>query len=135
VSNGGAIFGSGDIGFSSAANDNVAVVTGSASVWSNSAAANLGYFGANNSLLISNSARVFEGGLTVGSQPGATNNALSLSGTLVVTNTSQNGSLDVRRGQADFSAGTLTADRLFLTNGVSSIFNFLGGTLNVRIAS
>ena len=148
--------------------NNSLLVTGSGSLWSNSASVNIGYHGANNSLVISNGGvavgvlfggavgfysdssnnsvlvgigglwqnstlyvgyqgssnllevaggSVYATNLVIGFASAACNNLLQLdSGTVAVTNATQNAVLEVRDGQVILNDGVLQADTLVITN-------------------
>jgi T5SS/PEP-CTERM-associated repeat protein len=202
ISNGGAVFDKwGKVGgnMGSGGRSNIALVTGSGSVWSNSGNMSVGWHGPGNLLVVSNGGTVsgvdgrigeFRGaanscvvvtgsgslwknsgvlfvgmGVPVGSGSSATNNRLTIAdggsvlasnayvglsyssgllmstsnnllhvsgGNLTVTNLSASGFLDVNRGALSFDSGTITVDRLWLTNGVNSILEFNSGTLHSK---
>jgi len=143
VSNGGAVFGSdgiiGAIDFNKNAGNNSVLVTGSGSTWRSTAALVVGWGfstgngATNNQLTIANSGLVLASSAVVGALPNASNCLINVSGgALTVTNLSGSGTIDVRRGRLVFDGGTITAERLWLTNGVSSILEFNSGTLHSR---
>lgn len=79
--------GSGILGFTSSANNNAAVVTGTGSVWSNQADLYVGYSGTGNQLTISNGGAVFNGfGYVGGADFGSRFNGVTVSGTGSVWN-------------------------------------------------
>jgi T5SS/PEP-CTERM-associated repeat protein len=113
--------------------NNLAVVTGAGSLWSNATTLRVGNVGAANRLVVSNGATVFAGSAVyAGFDPTSTNNRLTVDGgTLRTTNASATGVLDVRRGTNVLNAGLIEVDRLLLTNTLG-IFEFNGGTLSAR---
>jgi T5SS/PEP-CTERM-associated repeat protein len=135
VSNGGVVASSfGTIGDSSAdSSNNLAVVTGAGSVWSNAFDLRVGNGGAANQLIVSNSGTVSaNNAVYVGVDPASVRNRLVVDGgTLRVTNVSAGGTLDVRRGTNVLNAGFVEVDRLLLTNAAGR-FEFNGGTLSTR---
>jgi len=67
--------------------NNVALVTGRGSVWSNRASVILGWFGPNNQVIVSNGGSVVVGaGSTIGSQVSASGNVATVTGSGSVTN-------------------------------------------------
>jgi hypothetical protein len=137
------VFGSdgiiGAIDFYKRAGNNSVLVTGSGSIWRSTAALLVGWGtstgdGATNNLLtIADNGLVLASSAVVGVLTNATNCLINVSGgTLTVTNLSGSGTIDVRRGQLAFNGGTIIAERLWLTNGISSILEFNSGTLHSR---
>ncbi len=144
VSNGGVVAnGSGYLGYNSGANDNVVLITGANSLWSNRNDLLIGQLGSGNQLVVSNGSAVQAASGYVGRFPGSTNNILRLAnGTLTVasgltigTNNMLSGSGAINGTITNFgtitpgnSLGKITVNgSLFLTN--SSLMNFeLGGT-------
>ena len=74
--------GFGYIGYNAGANSNSAIVSGSGSFWRSSSDLQLGYYGAGNSLVISNGGKVFSGGGngSVGVNSSASNNIALVTG-------------------------------------------------------
>jgi T5SS/PEP-CTERM-associated repeat protein len=131
VSNGGLVASSfGTIGESFDSSNNLAVVTGAGSVWSNAFDLRVGNAGAASQLIVSNSGTVCaSNAVYVGVDPASVRNRLVVDGgTLRVTNVSLNGTLDVRRGTNVLNAGLVEADRLLATNA-QGFFELNGGTL------
>jgi len=121
---------SGIVAFGSGSN-NVALVTGAGSVWSN-VSLQIGGFGPNSQLIVSNGGTVTAGDLFVGFNSSSTGNRLTVDGgTLRVTNVFGNGTLDLRRGSCFFNSGVIEVDNLRVTN-TASPFDFNGGTLSVK---
>ncbi|HSU52466.1 MAG TPA: hypothetical protein VLT36_00235, partial [Candidatus Dormibacteraeota bacterium] len=88
-----------------------------------------------NQLVVSNSAKVLASELYLGFDPTSTNNRVVLgSGTLQVTNPVFTAPLDIRRGTNQLNNGLIQADWLLMTNTLG-IFEFNGGTLNVRTST
>ena len=139
VSNGGTVLNAeGIIGYSLGSDNNRVLVTGSGSVW-RSARLLVGYGQSfpngptNNQLMVADGGLVLASNLYVGLLSVASNNLLSVSGgNLTVTNLSGTGTLDIRRGRLVFNGGTITSERLWLTNGVGSISEFNSGTLHTK---
>jgi len=157
ISNGGVVYNSpnGYVGYNGASPSNTVLVTGTGSVWSNLTGLYVGNNGAGNQLVISNGGAVYSssgfigytsasnnvsvtgagsvwrnsGSLCVGYNASSVSNKLTVSGgALYVTNGSSNAVLDVRRGTLTLNSGTVTVDRLTLTNA-SSVITFNSGVL------
>jgi len=157
ITNGGRVANSyGDIGYAYSATSNLVTVTGTNSLWTNSAELYVGDDGSANGLFISNGGTVANSFGIIGFTDGVTNNQVTVTGPgslwtnsaelhvsrsgsgsqLVVSNGGSllvtslgSGTLDVRRGTNVLNAGLIEADRLLLTNGAQSVFTFNGGTL------
>ena len=123
---------SGSLGNGSLSSSNLAVVADSGSMWTNSFNLTIGGGGPFNHLIVSNAGMVMVGGaLLTGVTTSATNNQITISGGhLVVTNLAGTGTIEVRTGTNTQNSGTVTANRLLLTNAVG-IFELIGGELNV----
>jgi T5SS/PEP-CTERM-associated repeat protein len=81
ISNGGTVRAtSGTIGEASTASNNLVIVTGSGSLWSNSAAIYVGNSGRRNSLLVTNGATVTGGQDHIGFSTNSGNNAVTITG-------------------------------------------------------
>jgi T5SS/PEP-CTERM-associated repeat protein len=142
VSNGGAVLNiDGYVGLFARARSNSVLVTGQGSLWKNSGAIYVGLGGSSpaslpadgNSLTIVDAASVLASNVYLGFNQIASNSLLSVSGgNLTVTNLSGTGTIDVRRGRLTFNGGTITAERLWLTNGVDSILEFNSGTFHSK---
>ncbi|MFZ2644495.1 MAG: M36 family metallopeptidase, partial [Verrucomicrobiia bacterium] len=132
ITNGGVLTSSGGvIGNSAIASANRALVTGPGSLWSNGGSLYVGSTGSFNTLTLTNGGAVSSTNIIVGFDSSSTGNVITVSGGhLRATNTDGGGALEVRYGAFTFNSGTVTVDRLLLTNGANSIFNFNGGTLN-----
>ncbi len=165
VADGGKMLG-GDAVFgldpSGAGSNNLAVVTGTSSLWEVNTI-NLGHHGSGNQILVTNGGRlsVIGAGISVGNNgsrsqvrvdlggtmtvatslvigggAASTNNAVILSGgSLFVTNAGNTATLTAGSGgdgNLTLDSGTATLDRLFVTNGTRSTLTFNGGTLNTR---
>lgn len=140
VSNGGSVFNTdGHIGYTVRGQDNRVLVSGKGSLWMNSGALYFNRLAATpssvpadgNRLTIADAGSVLASNVYLGFSPLANNCLLTVSGgNLIVTNLSGTGTIDVRRGRLAFSGGTITAERLWLTNGSDSIFEFNSGTLH-----
>lgn len=112
--------------------NNVAVVAGSASTWTNNGSLYIGSANSHNRLRVSDGGSVtVSDGLVIG-QPSTSDNHLQVEGGSVrVTNASYSAGLDVRGGSLDFRGGSLTVDVLLATSPGGSV-NFAGGTLATR---
>ncbi|MBM3891838.1 MAG: hypothetical protein FJ388_22210, partial [Verrucomicrobia bacterium] len=122
---------SGVVGNSVLSGSNWARVTGAGSLWSNSANLSIGATGSLNSLTISAGGTVAASNVFVGAAAASTGNVITLSGGfLFATNRARNGTLDIRRGALTLNSGTATVNRLYATNGASSVVTFNGGTFN-----
>ena len=113
------------------ASNNVALVTGSGSVWSNATDLIIGSSRVANRLVVSNAGAVFVGNtVLLGNLAASSNNQLTVNGgTLRVTNIAATGTLNVRRGTVTLEAGLIDVDRLLVTNSQGS-FVLNGGTLS-----
>ncbi len=81
ITNGGTVAnGTGVIGHIPGANNNQVTVTGTNSVWTNSGDLLVGYRGSANTLLITNGGTVANSFCDIGSQPGASNNQVTVTG-------------------------------------------------------
>ena len=126
VSNGGVVANRiGHLGYFSIANNNVAVVTGAGSVWSNRLSLNVGFDGAGNRLVVSNGATVAVGANAVlGAANTASSNAVLVTGSgsacLVSSNlvVGSNGAFNVLRIS---DGGRVANDQGFI--GANSIRN------------
>ena len=113
------------------ASNNLALLTGAGSTWSNWGNVFVGFAGQGNQLVVSNSASMSASNVFVGFNLNSLNNRLTVDGgTLRITNLTGNGTLDVRRGTNVLNAGLIEVDRLLVTN-TSGRFVFNGGTLAV----
>jgi len=132
ITNGGVVYNSpsGYLGYNINSPSNTVLVTGTGSVWSNRSGLYVGYFGASNQLTVADNGSVVATNAYVGFNASSVTNKLTVSGGgLYVTNGSSNAVLDVRRGTLTLDSGTVTVDRLILTNGASSVITFSGGVL------
>jgi T5SS/PEP-CTERM-associated repeat protein len=122
-------------GFPESSN-NVALVTGAGSSWSNTSTLVVGDVGPRNQLIVSNGAAVQVNDVVrVGLSPTSTNNQVIINnGSLRVTNATGTGTLDVRRGSITQTAGLVEVDQLLVTNGLGQ-FLLNGGTLSSRSSS
>ncbi|MBI3880148.1 MAG: hypothetical protein HY301_08795 [Verrucomicrobia bacterium] len=133
VSNGAlvqALTGSSSIGLFAGSSNNEAVVTDAGSLWSNAINLIVGNFGSGNRLVVSNGGTVvMASNVFLGLNAGSTNNRLIVDGgTLRVTNSSNNGTLEVDRGTNVLNGGLIEVDRLLVANTLGA-FEFNGGTL------
>ncbi len=123
----------GYVGHDIFSSNNVALVTGSSSVWSNADALYIGRFGSRNRLVVTNGGLVFAGSnVFVGeSVTTGSNRVVVDGGALLASNSSGTARLDVRRGTNILNAGLIDIDQLLLTN-TQGFFEFKGGTLITR---
>ena len=121
------------IGETTSASNNLAIVTGAGSFWSNAIALYVGYLGPGNSLVVSNGGVVFASNtIAIGADTLSTNNRVTVDGsTLRVTNASATGLLEVRRGTFTLNSGLVEVDQLLMTNQLAT-FMLKGGTLSVK---
>jgi T5SS/PEP-CTERM-associated repeat protein len=115
--------------------NNIAIVTGKNSLWNNSTELWVGNSAnaVKNQLIVSAGGTITTANLLVGVTSSALNNSVLLSdGNVFATNSTQTGTVDVRRGTFTLSGGLLRTDRLLLTNGTSSQFNFIAGQIDAR---
>lgn len=125
----------GSIGVNTGSRSNLVVLADPGSRWAVATNLHVGESGAFSQLIISNGGMSTVGALLVGSNPGSSNNAVTInSGSLVATNAEGLGTIDVRRGTLRLVSGLVIADQLWLTNGAQSRFNFEGGTLQTFIS-
>ncbi|MFZ2643453.1 MAG: hypothetical protein WA117_20850, partial [Verrucomicrobiia bacterium] len=131
IANGGGVTNTtGYVGYDAIASNNTVLVTGAGSIWSSSGALYVGHSGSSNSLTIANGGTVTTTNAMVGFTS-STGNVITVNGgRLLATNADGGGVLEVRYGMLMFNSGTVTVDRLLLTNGIKSMFIFNGGTLN-----
>ncbi len=131
VSNGGRVVNSvGYIGREAAATDNLVVVTGAGSVWSNSAALYVGYAGVGSRLTVANGGLVVATGICVGETNSSIANAVLVQGGTLTTP----GGYDIRRGTNTLESGGLIDTRVLLMTNAASAFILNAGTLNTRTA-
>lgn len=130
ITNGGSLQnGSAQIGLNAGSSNNQVTVTGAGSAWVTQGDLTVGNFASRNTLWITNGASVRATGLVVGGEVSSTENLVTVGGgSLTVTNAGGAAVLDVRRGAVGFNGGTITTDRLMMTNAAGS-FQFNSGTL------
>jgi T5SS/PEP-CTERM-associated repeat protein len=137
IGGGGAVVSSvGYVGYSdlNVCSNNVAIVSDPGSVWSNSSLY-VGYsyiMCPGNQLVLTNGGTVFASNMVVGAGRTANNLVRIESGTLRVAGGTGTGGLILGQngqGRLLLDAGTVTVNRLVLTNGVNSVFTFNAGTL------
>lgn len=133
VTNGGTVYSaSGAIGSDYASTSNSVIVTGNASVWSNSGSLLLGggIRSGNHYLLVSDGGTVFSSNIVVGAGTTTSNNQMIVAGGRVVsTNSLNSGSLEIRRGSLNLNGGSISVDNYIMTNGSSSLMSFTAGLL------
>ncbi|MBI5395352.1 MAG: PEP-CTERM sorting domain-containing protein [Verrucomicrobia bacterium] len=131
VTNGGALLSSdGRIGNLSSSSNNLVLVAGASSVWSNKGPLYVGFNGSYNQLILADGGSVISTNVIVGGNLTSGTNSITVSGGMLqITNASSLGKLDIRRGTLTLNSGTVTVDRLIITNGSSSLFNFTAGLL------
>jgi fibronectin-binding autotransporter adhesin len=121
----------GTIGALNTAAGNSVRVVGDGSAWINRSNLLVGSTGPSNSLVILDGGLVSAPTVIMGRSTNSVRNRITIDGgTLLVTNNSGTGILDLRRGTNDFYSGLIEVDRLRLTN-TSGGFNFHGGTVRV----
>lgn len=116
--------------------DNSALIDGIGSLWeiTGPSGFSLGNNGPRNTLTVQNGgALVVSGGaMLVGAGSSSTGNQIGITGgSITVTNATTSAALDDRNGTITFNGGTVTVDRLFVTNAATSVFTFNSGVLNV----
>jgi T5SS/PEP-CTERM-associated repeat protein len=134
VSDGGLVVNSNAyLGLLNVSSNNVAVVTGAGSAWRNLESLDVGENGPRNQLLITNGALVTVGkSLMVGVANTSTNNRVVVDGTLLATNGTATGLLEIRRGTNVLNGGLVEADILRMTNGSGGRLEINGGKLSVK---
>jgi uncharacterized repeat protein (TIGR01451 family) len=78
-------------------------------------------------LTVSTNALVITRGLVLGQQTNVAANAATITGHLVVTDPTLTGTLQIRSGTLTINQGTISADRLIVTNGTSARVRFHRG--------
>jgi T5SS/PEP-CTERM-associated repeat protein len=131
VSNGGLVLSrNAYLGKLAGGSNNLALVTGAGSMWSNQADLVVGVADRGNQLIITNAGTVTTSNLFVGLQAPATNSRVVVDGgTLRVTNAAGTGLLDVRRGTNVLDAGLVEVNQLLVTNTAGK-FELNGGTFS-----
>ncbi len=121
----------GMIGNDAAASNNVVIVSGTNSIWTNLGNLYLGNSGPFNQLFVTNSAVVgVRSNLFIGFNASATNNVWTVSsGGVVLATNGGAGTIEVRNGLFTMNSGLVVTDQLLLTNGTQSTFHLTGGTL------
>jgi len=147
VTNGGKVFNSANstgfsyLGFNATASNNFLRVTGAGSLFEDQFGLTVGNSGSSNALLIASGGTVrvaantaAQYGLIIGANSGSANNLVQIDGGNLnaTNNTTGNQYVDVRRGTLRLNSGTIDTERLFATNGASSVVEFNGGTLVTR---
>ncbi|MBI3878744.1 MAG: hypothetical protein HY301_01595, partial [Verrucomicrobia bacterium] len=139
IADGGQAFVAGaiNVGTSATGSNNAVLVTGAGSLLSNLSGILIGGSGSGNRLTVESNGVVTSGGYTLGASAGSLNNVLTVDGG-ALRGTNVNGETTTLtvgqngQGTLNLLAGSVTANQLRVTNGGSSVFNFSGGTLNVR---
>src|SRR5206468_2670288 len=103
--------------FASSSN-NLVVLTGASSSWSNTVDLTVGNVGSGNALVVSNNAIAYvSNAVYVGFDPASAKNRLTVDGgTLRTTNAAGTGLLDIRRGTNVLNAGLIEVDQLLVAN-------------------
>lgn len=123
------------LGESFDSSNNLAVVAGPGSVWSNTSSVYVGYSGFRNQLFVTNGSTLTATNLFIGFNASSSNNLVTVTaGNVFVTNAAGTGTLDVRRGTNVLNSGNITANRLLVTNP-AGFFEFNRGTLSVGNSS
>jgi fibronectin-binding autotransporter adhesin len=127
------------IGRNASASNNYMIVTGPGSAFVNRFGMIVGNDGSSNALFIANGGTVqmvnptvsIDYGLIIGANSSSANNLVKIDGgNLIATNaTASLANVDVRRGKLEFNSGNIVTERLYATNGASSVVQFNGGTL------
>jgi T5SS/PEP-CTERM-associated repeat protein len=134
VSDGGRLVNTvGVLGGSATASNNLALVIGGGSLWSNSGSLHIGGAGARNHLVVSNGGTVFaRNAANLGLSASSTDNRIEIAGgSLIVSNAGGTATLDIRRGTNVLNGGLVDVDRLFVTNSLGR-FELLKGILRSR---
>ncbi len=109
--------------------NNEALVTGPGSAWTNTSGLQVGVFRGGNRLTVTNGGLIFSRGIYVGVEPSSTNNRVVIDGgTVLVTNATGAGELNVAGGTNVFNAGLIDVSQLWMLNPLG-VFEFNGGTL------
>ncbi|HUK82292.1 MAG TPA: hypothetical protein VLZ12_06630 [Verrucomicrobiae bacterium] len=117
------------------ATSNSVLVTGAGSVLNINANFLIpqGFDNTGNALTVANGGSAVVSNLYVGRDSGADNNRIDvLGGYLFSTNAGATSVLEIRRGKLTLDQGTVTADKLILTNGSASVIAFNAGLLNTK---
>jgi len=132
MTNGGAVVCNfGVLGRYASGQSNVVTVSGNGARWENRIELYVGWAGAASMLEIGSGGSVIASNAYVGYDAGADGNRINVTGgSLIVTNDTSDGALDIRRGTLTFNSGTVTVNRLFAASGASSVVQFNGGVLN-----
>src|ERR1017187_8825715 len=104
-------------------------VTGSGSSWKSTGLLLVGYSSTSNILNVGNGSSLSTTNLVVGFLTSSDGNRVNVSGGSLTVVNAGTSLLDVRRGTLTCNSGTITVDKLLLTNGASSSMIFTGGTL------
>ncbi len=139
ITNGGRVFASGfSSGFDGASPSNRTEVVGANSRLDISGTLHAGYASVSNSLFVRDGGAVSAPTLNVGSLEASSNNLVQVEGaasTVVATNATKTGLVNILRGALTMNGGTVTADTLLATNGSMSVFNLNAGTLNIKAST
>ena len=119
------------IGNGATANSNSLLLTNGAALRALGETIFVGAGGSGNQLTIATNSSAVVDSVIVGRLSISTGNSLLVAGgRLTATNATGTGVVDVRHGAIALSnGGSITTDKLLLTNGASSVFSFNGGTL------
>ena len=132
ISNGGGVFNAFSyVGNLTSSDVNTVTLTDTGSVWASRNDLYVGYSGNSNALTIGAGSSVLASNVYVGFAS-SSNKLDIIGGSLYATNALGNGLLEIRGGNLTFNDGTVTADKLLLTNGSSSIIAFGGGTMHSK---
>ena len=131
VSNGAVVASaSGTVGVNTTASNNLAVVTGPGSLWTNSGDLVVGSLGKWNQLVVSDDGTVQAANAYVGTLGTTIGNRVTVDGgNLIITNSGGTGTLFLLKGTNVLNAGLIQTDNLLVNNGALSQFEFNGGTL------
>jgi T5SS/PEP-CTERM-associated repeat protein len=119
IASGGQVFSAnGYVGYDSNAVNNAVSVAGPGSVWNISGSLNVGYSGSSNSLTIADSGTVTASNVVIGPMDTSIGNLVTVSGgSLLVTNSSGGGLLDIRHGTLNLNDGLVYAGAVAVSNG------------------
>jgi T5SS/PEP-CTERM-associated repeat protein len=137
VRNSGQIFSLGlSVGGLLASSNNTILVTGTGSTWTVGGLLTVGAGDQGNQVIVTNGGQFVTTGVDVTPTNKAGSVVTVAGGTLIATNSVSGSVLRVGGanllGTVTLNSGTITIDKLMLTNGLASVFNFNGGVLNVK---
>ena len=126
----------GYIGYDVTSSNNDATVSGVGSVWVNASSLAVGQSGSGNTLYVENGGEVRCAQMTIGVNSSSVSNRVQITnGRLIVTNSSANASLAVRRGNLILEGGSIVVDQLTATTGSSGRVAFDSGIISAKQAT